>query len=48
MSELIKKQVTDAKAHMDKALYEQIVAKCKAMGYPVDQLVSQKFKGEIN
>jgi len=36
------------KPEMDKALYEQIVAKCKAMGYPVDQLVSQKFKGEIN
>jgi len=31
------------KPEMDKALYEQIVAKCKSMGYPVDQLVSQKF-----
>jgi len=27
---------------MDKKLYEELVAKCKSMGYPVEELVSQK------
>jgi len=34
------------KPEMDKKLHEEIVAKCKAMGYPVDKLVSQQFPGE--
>ena len=28
---------------MDPKLHEELVAKCKAMGYPVNELVSQKF-----
>ncbi|ASU36538.1 lipocalin family protein [Mucilaginibacter xinganensis] len=37
--------IMSRKPEMDKALHEQIVAKCKAMGYPVEKLVSQGFKG---
>jgi hypothetical protein len=32
---------------MNKAQYEQIVAHCKAMGYPVEKLTSQQFPGEF-
>ena len=35
--------IMSRKPEMDKALYGKIVAKCKAMGYPVEKLVSQKF-----
>jgi apolipoprotein D and lipocalin family protein len=35
------------KPQMDKALYEKIVAHCKAMGYPVEKLVSQQFPHEL-
>ena len=38
--------IMSRKPQMDKALHEQIVAKCKAMGYEVDKLTSQKFPGE--
>jgi len=31
------------KPAMDNALYEQIITRCKAMGYPVENLVSQQF-----
>ena len=37
--------IMSRKPAMDKAQYEQIVAKCKAMGYPVEKLVSQQFPG---
>jgi len=30
------------KPEMDKKLYEQIITRCKAMGYPVEKLVSQQ------
>ncbi|WP_295794743.1 lipocalin family protein [Mucilaginibacter sp.] len=33
------------KPEMDAKLHEEIVAKCKAMGYPVETLVSQQFPG---
>jgi len=32
---------------MDKKQYEEIVARCKEMGYPVDQLVLQQFPHEL-
>ena len=32
---------------MDKALYDKIVAHCKAMGYPVQDLVLQQFPHEL-
>ena len=37
--------IMSRKPEMDKTLHEQIVAKCKAMGYPVEKLVSQEFPG---
>ncbi len=39
--------IMSRKPAMDKALYQQIVSKCKAMGYPVEKLVSQKFPGAL-
>jgi lipocalin len=30
---------------MDKNTYEQIIEKCKAMGYPVEELTCQQHKG---
>ena len=33
------------KPEMDPKLHEEIVARCKAMGYPVETLVSQQFPG---
>jgi apolipoprotein D and lipocalin family protein len=38
--------IMSRKPGMDKKQYEEIVAKCKAMGYPVEKLVSQHFPGE--
>ncbi len=38
--------IMSRKPEMDKNLYYDIVAKCKAMGYPVEKLVSQQFPGE--
>jgi apolipoprotein D and lipocalin family protein len=38
--------IMSRKPQMDKAQYAQIVDKCKAMGYPVDKLVSQQFPAE--
>jgi apolipoprotein D and lipocalin family protein len=37
--------IMSRKPSMDKKLYDEIVARCKAMGYDVDKLTSQKFKG---
>ena len=37
--------IMSRKPEMDKALHEEIVAKCKAMGYQVEKLVSQEFPG---
>jgi len=34
--------IMSRKPTMDKKLYDELVAKCKAMGYPVEKLVSQK------
>ena len=31
---------------MDKKLHDELVAKCKAMGYDTDKLTSQKFEGK--
>jgi apolipoprotein D and lipocalin family protein len=39
--------IMSRKPEMDKAVYEQIVAKCKAMGYPVEKLVSQQFPNAL-
>jgi apolipoprotein D and lipocalin family protein len=39
--------VMSRKPEMDKTLYDKIVAKCKAMGYPVENLVSQKFPNAL-
>jgi apolipoprotein D and lipocalin family protein len=39
--------IMSRKPEMDKALYEKIVAKCKAMGYPVENLVSQQFPNAL-
>jgi apolipoprotein D and lipocalin family protein len=35
--------IMSRKPQMDKSLHEQIEARCKAMGYPVEKLVSQGF-----
>jgi apolipoprotein D and lipocalin family protein len=37
--------IMSRKPEMDPKLHEEIVAKCKAMGYPVETLVSQQFPG---
>lgn len=34
--------IMSRKPAMDKKLYDELVAKCKAMGYPVEKLTSQK------
>jgi len=34
--------IMSRKPTMDKKLYEELVAKCKSMGYPVEKLVSQR------
>ena len=39
--------IMSRKPEMDKALYEKIVARCKAMGYPVENLVLQQFPNEL-
>ncbi len=39
--------IMSRKPSMDKVLYEKIVAHCKAMGYPVEKLVSQQFPHEL-
>ena len=38
--------IMSRKPGMDKKQYDEIVAKCKAMGYPVNELVSQHFPAE--
>lgn len=38
--------IMSRKPSMDKKTHEELVAKCKAMGYDTDKLTSQKFKGE--
>jgi apolipoprotein D and lipocalin family protein len=38
--------IMSRKPSMDKKLYDEIVARCKTMGYPVEKLVSQKFPVE--
>ena len=37
--------IMSRKPFMSKKTYDELVAKCKAMGYPVEQLVSQKHGG---
>ncbi|MDP9077279.1 MAG: lipocalin family protein [Bacteroidota bacterium] len=37
--------IMSRKPEMDKSLHDELVAKCKAMGYPVENLVSQQFPG---
>jgi apolipoprotein D and lipocalin family protein len=37
--------IMSRKPYMDKKLYEQLVEKCKEMGYPVEKLTSQKQGG---
>jgi apolipoprotein D and lipocalin family protein len=39
--------IMSRKPEMDKALYDKIVAHCKAMGYPVQDLVLQQFPHEL-
>jgi len=39
--------IMSRKPQMDKKQYEEIVAHCKEMGYPVDQLVLQQFPHEL-
>jgi apolipoprotein D and lipocalin family protein len=39
--------IMSRKPQMDKKLYDQIVAKCKAMGYPTQDLVLQQFPREL-
>jgi apolipoprotein D and lipocalin family protein len=38
--------IMSRKPAMDKKLHDDIVAKCKAMGYDTDKLTSQKFEGK--
>lgn len=38
--------IMSRKPGMDKKLHDELVAKCKAMGYDTDKLTSQKFAGE--
>jgi apolipoprotein D and lipocalin family protein len=38
--------IMSRKPTMDKKLHEELIAKCKAMGYDTDKLTSQKFAGE--
>jgi len=38
--------IMSRKPTMDKAKYQEIVARCKSMGYPVEKLTSQQFPGE--
>lgn len=38
--------IMSRKPSMDKKLHEELVAKCKAMGYDTDKLTSQKFEGK--
>jgi apolipoprotein D and lipocalin family protein len=38
--------IMSRKPYMDKKLHDELVEKCKAMGYDTDKLTSQKFKGE--
>lgn len=37
--------IMSRKPSIDKSTYDQIIEKCKAMGYPVDQLTCQQHKG---
>jgi apolipoprotein D and lipocalin family protein len=37
--------IMSRKPEIDQKLHEEIVAKCKAMGYPVEKLTSQQFPG---
>jgi apolipoprotein D and lipocalin family protein len=39
--------IMSRKPHMDKKLYDEIIARCKAMGYPVEKLVSQQFPNAL-
>ena len=39
--------IMSRKPQMEKRLYEEIVARCKAMGYPTNELVLQQFPGEL-
>jgi apolipoprotein D and lipocalin family protein len=39
--------IMSRKPQMDKKQYDEIVAKCKAMGYPTENLVSQQFPNAI-
>jgi len=39
--------IMSRKPQMDKKLYQQLVAKCKSMGYPVENLVSQQFPNAL-
>jgi len=38
--------IMSRKPSMDKKLHDELVAKCKAMGYDTDKLTSQKFEGK--
>ena len=39
--------IMSRKPSMDKRQYEEIVARCKAMGYPVEKLALQQFPHEL-
>jgi apolipoprotein D and lipocalin family protein len=39
--------IMSRKPEMDKKQYQQLVAKCKSMGYPVESLVSQQFPNAL-
>jgi apolipoprotein D and lipocalin family protein len=38
--------IMSRKPSMDKKLHDELVSKCKAMGYDTDKLTSQKFEGK--
>lgn len=39
--------IMSRKPSMDKKVYDEIVSRCKSMGYPVEKLVSQQFPGQF-
>jgi apolipoprotein D and lipocalin family protein len=39
--------IMSRKPEMDKKLYDQIIVRCKAMGYPVDKLVCQQHHPSV-
>jgi len=37
--------IMSRKPSLDKRVYDELVEKCRAMGYPVEKLISQQHKG---